>query len=187
MGLAFWIGAHTSQGRRYRYLIEMPWWSKHCAKSRLNHLQKLTKWEISVSLYFREISVSPLSLKIASLLQSKHRALSLDQLISVYHVTPSIISNDSINIPKLFIKKNKQTNKQTNPFSLNLLIINNILFWSKKKKKTLKISMFNWNYWVRFLFWRSFSQWARWTETAMTLWWIFTLFQRSFSQWTRWT
>ena len=50
-----------------------------------------TKSEISVSPYFREISVSPLSLKIASLLQSKHRALSLDQLISVYHVTPSII------------------------------------------------------------------------------------------------
>ena len=23
--------------------------------------------------------------------------------------------------------------------------------------------MFNWNYWVRFLFWRSFSQWACWT------------------------
>ena len=60
-----------------------------------------------MSHYFREISVTPLSLKIASLLQSKHRALSPDQLISVYHVTPSIIPIDSINIPKLFIKKKK--------------------------------------------------------------------------------
>ena len=51
-----------------------------------------------MSPYFREISVSPLSLKITSLLQSKHGALSLDQLVSVYHVTPSIIPIDSINI-----------------------------------------------------------------------------------------
>ena len=71
--------------------------------------------------------MSPLSLKIASLLQSKHRALLLDQLILVHHVTPSIIPIGSINIPKLFIKKKH--------FSLNLLIINNILFWSKKPWK----------------------------------------------------
>ena len=31
-----------------------------------------TKWDMSVSPYFTEISVSPLSLKITSLLQSKH-------------------------------------------------------------------------------------------------------------------
>ena len=92
-----------------------------------------------MSPYFREISVSPLSLKITSLLQSKHRALSLDQLISVYHVTPSIIPINSINIPKLFIKK---------PFSLNLLIINNICtFWSKKTwKYRCLIEIIDWGF-----------------------------------------
>ena len=80
MGLAFWIGARTSQGA-----ATGTWLRCHDEVSTESEIspESSTKWEISVSPYFREISVSPLSLKIASLLQSKQRALSLDQLISV--------------------------------------------------------------------------------------------------------
>ena len=81
-----------------------------------------------MSPYFREISVSPLSLKIASLLQSKHPCV-------VARSAGFSVPRDPIYYPHRFHKYTQIVHKKKNlkkPFSLNLLIINNICtFWSK--------------------------------------------------------
>ena len=76
-----------------------------------------------MSPYFREISVSPLSLKIASLLQSKHPCF-------VARSADFSVPGDPIYYPHRSHKYTQIVHKT--PFSLNLLIINNICtFWSK--------------------------------------------------------
>ena len=65
-----------------------------------------TKWEISVSPYFREISVSPLSLKIASLLQSKHPCV-------VAQSADFSVRRDPIYYPHRFHKYTQIVHKKT--------------------------------------------------------------------------
>ena len=78
--------------------------------------------------YFREISASPLSLKIASLLQSKHPCV-------VARSADFSVTRDPIYYPHRF-HNNTQIVHRKKPFNLNLLIINNICtFWSKKPCK----------------------------------------------------
>ena len=82
-----------------------------------------------MSLYFREISVSPLSLNIASLLQSKHPCV-------VARSADFSAPRDPIYYPHIFHKYTQIVHKKKK--SLNLLIINNICTFSSKKP---------WKYW----------------------------------------
>ena len=77
-----------------------------------------------MSPYFREISVSPLSLEIASLLQSKH-------LCFVARSADFSVPRDPIYYPHRFQKYTQIVHKK--PYSLNLLIINNICSFLVKK------------------------------------------------------